>query len=284
MRLAEVYDILKQHSKALGIEWLDIKRPEFYKTTVLCRVLSGRSTNMRDLSKFIINVFYDKRIDISPKLFSKMLMEDTEGKPFHYTSLKTMLRYEMKPNKLINKYLEASKKHDPMEGYHTSTVNDVISQLRVLGRKFNFTWSAKRIETEHRKMTKELLKLIKHSLSVEKIEYPNISKLHFPYPYHIIDNEYEAYLEGSTQHNCIYTNYWGRIKAKAYLIIAFETEEGRVDAGITRNGKADQIYKAGNAPVGQQIKDKITNWVKQEEVQKAIKADIEDKLRVSIDF
>lgn len=190
-------------------------------------ILIGKLTNCEDIVKQYIKSLHVKNVNW--KIFVKYL---------HGTYLNISIKWLDMVSTDINATMEilsGCDHHKKLE------IKDMINQSLSLNRKFNPRWSDKRMEEEHLKMTRELMK---EEIN-EKVNTPIYNNCpQFEYPCKILNSEQEVYQEGLEMHHCIYTCYWSRIRDKRYIGLSFTYPE-RFTLGLTVTDKGvayDQAY------------------------------------------
>ena len=267
--------ILKTNAELLGIEWLNFHLLQHATKGVIERILGGKLTNNKAVARAMLVLLIGK--EPAEKVNYNNFITVLESKVLNYSSFKFMLLNEKYPVKLINFLASKTKSKRDILVTQNLAYHDLVSQARILGVKVSALWSDSRIMTEHRKNTVALMNKVQNVLSKEKVEYTKeLLNLDFPLKgARIIDNEKDAYIEGTAMSNCVFTNYWGKIQDKTYLIVAGKAPNGKhIDIGIGTSGEVEQIFYKGNKPVEDEISKPIKRWFEQEKVKTIIKENI----------
>lgn len=137
--------------------------------------------------------------------------------------------------------------------------------------KFNFKWSENKLREIHDKYSKEKMKV--------KLEKTDTTTVNYPVSFPVIDNvslidtERKAYLEAERQHNCIYSNYWSKIKSRTYVVLGIDIHKVHISVGISKNSwlvdrSVDQIYRACNdKPIIDELDFVNNNIMKRKDIQ-----------------
>lgn len=115
--------------------------------------------------------------------------------------------------------------------------------------KFNFKWSGNKLREIHDRYSKEKMKV--------KLEKTDTTTVNYPVSFPVIDNislidsERKCYLEAERQHNCLYSNYWSKIKSRTYVALGIDINNVHISVGISKDSwlvdrSVDQIYRACN--------------------------------------
>lgn len=269
-------------AETLGLEWL---RQFFHDMSVVFAeikpidmkaIFEGRITNGRQLTERVLTRHFGKGA-IPTKLFLKAMKAMGKSSPYRRYLMFKILKQERRPQKILKYFIkdpEGANKHI----LHNHTLEDLREQALVLNLKIDSTWTARRIEETHREWTNRIMSLVSEDLSKEKVKFENfeayIAEHEPPFKIKIINNEYDAYVEGVMQHNCIYTNYWKKIRNKTYFVAQVITDDTVIDVGINYDGTVEQVYAAYNADPDKEIKKKIKKWFSKPKVHDALIDDL----------
>lgn len=117
---------------------------------------------------------------------------------------------------------------------------DVIKQAKILGERIDFSWSDKRLEAEHQRMTKLIMALEVGMLDDYACDY--LVDLGLPEGVTVLDTRRKVFEEGTMMRHCIYTNYWTEIQKGHYMAFHCKlgSEEWTVGVDIHQGKLADQ--------------------------------------------
>lgn len=136
----------------------------------------------------------------------------------------------------------------------------------------SFKWSKSKLREIHDKLTKEKMRV--------KLEQTDTTPVNYPVSFPVIDNvslidsERKCYLEAERQHNCLYSNYWSKIKSRTYVVLGVDIHNVHISVGISKNSwlvdrRVDQIYRACNAkPTTEELDFVNCSLIKNPKVQK----------------
>lgn len=181
--------------------------------------------------------------------------------------------YTIEPNFSMQKILsgELSKEY-------IDTLNDIFDQCKLLGEKINLHWSYNRLQEEHLKFSRKIASIRFVDADLEPIIYFGMPTNPKCINYEIISDEKMAFEEGVEMHNCVYTNYWNKIKNKTYFIFKITYPE-RCTLGVRKKYTSynetksnlrfeiDQVYISRNRNVKPETKQMLSEWVNTREMQ-----------------
>jgi hypothetical protein len=253
--------------RALNIDWFtneDEKLWPFITKTLFEKVITGKITNPIDYLSAYLKL---SRINASPKLLYSLC------KKMRLTKI-SLLRgaYAAKD---VNHYLEF---HLGDTSNYTH-LDDLISQSRILEKKIDFKWSAKRMNEEHTLWTKEIMAAEIHSIPDKEVKVNNYKKIaeFVPEFFEALDTQKKVYTEGSLMQHCVYTNYWDNINRGTFLAyhIKWKDQEATLGLHSYENNviRISQIYGVRNSPVSSELRDevrKIVDWINANVVDKSV--------------
>lgn len=254
--------------KALKIDWFsneeDILWPYITKS-IFEKVIKGKITNPIDYFSEYLKL---SRIKASPKLMYsvckelrihkiKFLREANSAKDVnHY------LEYLLETNKSKKDHLNDSI-FPRNTFYH---LDDLITQSRILDRKIDYKWSAKRMEDEHNKWTSEIMKIEMDTVPDKEVSVNLYEKLsdYLPEFFTPLDTQKKAFIEGSEMKHCIYTNYWRSIDTGEYLAYHVRWKDENATLGLSVKSSSpklnltfSQLYGKRNTPVSKELRDLV---------------------------
>jgi hypothetical protein len=134
-------------------------------------------------------------------------------------------------------------------------------QAVILNRKIDYTWSEKRIKSEHDQWTKDLMAIEAENLPDETVDTDKFHGL-FPNNWELLNTQKRVYIEGKAMSHCVYTNYWPSIKSGQYLAFHVSLNGEEATLGIelgTHKWKIHQLYAKYNAHVSSQMRTHVEN-------------------------
>lgn len=298
--------LIKNMLIELKHEWF-LSLPDFFKEnltkTLLENILNGKITNPEDYIKkymktslkysfhyklikkwFEVDGFYFKKDEnfVIPKgksVYDKtFLSENKKNFVFlsqHYgfnrgLNMKYIKDYTVEPNFSMQKILSGELSQSYLE-----TLNDMFNQCKLLGEKVNLHWSYNRLQEEHLKFTRKIASIRFINADLENVKYFGTTTNPELIKYEIVNNEKMAFEEGNEMHNCVYTNYWSRVKDKEYFIFKVTYPE-RCTVGVSKTYWAndnkdrffiEQAYIRRNRPVKPETKLLLIGWISSKEMQ-----------------
>lgn len=185
--------------------------------------------------------------------------------------LRNIKDYTIEPNFSMQKILSGELSIE-----YINTLNDIFDQCKLLGEKINLHWSYNRLQQEHLKFTRKIASIKFVDANLKPIIYFGMPTKPKCINYEIITNEKMAFEEGTEMNNCVYTNYWNKIKNKTYFIFKVTYPE-RCTLGISKiytksddiNFKfgIDQVYISRNRNVKPETRRILSEWVNNREMQ-----------------
>lgn len=241
--------------KALNIDWFineGNKLWPFMTKTLFEKVITGKITNPID---FLSGYLKLSRINASPKLL--------------YNACKTVglnrngfLRgaYTAKD---VNHYLEFLLDGNQL----ISNLVDLITQAKILERKIDFKWSAKRMDEEHTAWTTEIMAAEMYSIPDAEVKVNHYKQLADCVPnfFEPLDTQKKVFVEGTMMKHCVYTNYWGTINIGEYLAyhINWKGQEATlglyIDSDKNKPLRLSQVYGKRNSPVSSELRVAVTD-------------------------
>jgi hypothetical protein len=253
--------------RALKIDWFTNEEEKlwpFMTKTLFEKVITGKITNPIDYLSAYLKL---SRINASPKLLYSLC------KKMRLTKI-SLLRgaYAAKD---VNHYLEF---HLGDTSNYTH-LDDLITQSRILEKKIDFKWSAKRMNEEHTLWTKEIMAAEIHSIPDKEVKVNNYKKIaeFVPEFFEALDTQKKVYTEGSLMQHCVYTNYWDNINRGAFLAyhIKWKDQEATLGLHSYENNviRISKIYGVRNSPVSSELGDEVrraVDWINANVVDKSV--------------
>jgi hypothetical protein len=272
-----IREYLKGMKDCLGIdtEWLSDLHYEYTMTssnTVISKIISGKISNCRDMIKEYLK-YHQRGSNISPEQLYKYL----KSKTYLNTPLKVLL--------------SSSKYYTDPNYFNDAPVNfDLLQQAKMLDRKINPHWSAKKQAEVHKDWTREIMEIELQYLEDEVVDYTPMPKLP---GFRLINTRKELFQVGKIENHCVYTNYWSQVRDKTQFILYGKYEDtmytcsiyfsrawcgdGSIDKAVYAIG---QLYKAHNNGAPQELRDIIQLWLDKPEVQEFFKFNEQNKSAV----
>lgn len=236
----EYFHLLFTHLKK---EWVNKDYLYTYITkSSLEKILKGAITNPIDLLKHFLKY---TRIKASPQILYNVIKDKLIFKQRFLRAAYTA--------KNVNHLLEAHLNNIPFAEH---ILSDCIEQCHILGKQIDFKWSAKRLQEEHTKWTKEIMSYEIKAMEDEIIPNHHLI-INIPAEFELLSTKKRIFEEGKIMNHCLYTNYYNSIKNNAYLAfhVSFQGEEATL--GIrwnTDNILFDQLYTYYNKSVSPEMK------------------------------
>lgn len=287
--------------KDLKMEWvnaMDSKLKQLMTRMLLEKIIKGKITNPRDYVKSYVKCHLRVK-GVSPEHYYKLFKDDgsitLNGAEKTNPYARGILERDLSPGQL-NEILRHSKNPDwVVENYYKADIFssylyvDIVKECKILGRKFDWSWSKKRIEEEHKLMSREIRGLELEFIDDTVVEYKNVPQL--PEGWELINSRKRLFVEGSDQDHCVY-NYWSELEDKSYFVLSIKDGEDRITASIhksyagsawrraavvvdhngvpkeTHEWEISQIYGKRNTPCPQKIKDKVEEWLSDKKIQR----------------
>lgn len=144
-------------------------------------------------------------------------------------------------------------------GYRTLLADCVNSAVQ-LGEKIDFNWSKKRLQAEHTRQIRELMKQELEQKAVEQIYDKVVEEKGFK----LLNTEYDIFCEGQMMNHCLYTCYYQRIKNKEYIAYHITgPEDCTLGIRLGANGAVlDQIYQKYDRCVSEETKNLALDFIK----------------------
>lgn len=225
---------LTEFLEAYQLEWVVNEGFNTWLTkTLFEKILAKTITNPTDAAKFIIQA-------------------NRLGKHIPPKKLKDYIRRGGNKNELLrvkDVLVDLVPYIDNYRNANGHFLDDLIVQAKALGKKFDITWSRKRLNQLHSDWTKEIMEYEAAELVDEDIDWD----LPLPEGVTLLKTRKEVFKEGTIMNHCIYTNYWDRIKRKTYIALHITHKDTEATAGIEiefDEGKliveVDQVMMNGN--------------------------------------
>lgn len=242
--------------KALGLEFLGqvhINNISLHDG-LLQQIFNRKITNLNGVSKFILK--------------NELEITDFRGYNLGESALALMT---LSPNQLIRIFNNCQNFQDLIKNENLSFCLELTGIYSVVNKnvddfdwglyrdcfslccdfniKFNFKWSKSKMRVIHDKLAKEKMRV--------KLEKTDATPVNYPVSFPVIDNvslidsERKCYLEAKRQHNCIYSNYWSKIKSRTYVALGIDINNVHISVGISKDSwlvdrSVDQIYRPCN--------------------------------------
>lgn len=271
----EMKKAIKKVNEFLGTEWFSnytnygnyrgIQESLFYTKTILEKVWGKKITNPEDLIKFysknnlqLKNISWKNLRDFLNKYCSGYVVQQL---PF----IRLADIWVNNPDLFISK-INILKTTNPTK---VGDYRDYVYQIASLKIKSNVAlWSDKRFDEEHTKLSLKLMELELNNKDATLI-FSDLFNSYLPKELNckFINNEQDCFKEGKLMHNCIYTNYWNRIKSLKYFAISIDDKVyGRATAGIylSRTNKSfeiEQIKGKRNTVCSTELYNLISKWL-----------------------
>lgn len=269
-------EIIKKINIILNVEWFNnfnlsptynsIELYVFYKKIIIEKVWGKVITNPEDLIKFYMKYCLHIK-NISWKKIREFLKK-SNGIYFENYILKYIDELVINPNNFIDKLIYISKNNRE----YLNDYREYIIQIAALQIKSNVgKWSLQRFLDEHNKTSLLLMDKDIQNKSNEPI-FSNDFNLKLPQNINcrFINDEQLCFKESSVMHNCIYVNYWNRIKQLEYFAISVDDKKyGRATVGISYRKDSnsqlifyvDQIRGKRNSKSDDELINIINEWI-----------------------
>lgn len=113
------------------------------------------------------------------------------------------------------------------------TFKDMLEQAYALEEKVNLLWSDNKMGKVHTEWSRQLMKLDLDNKETVPIWPDDIVEELKQQGLELLNTEQRVFEEGYTMNNCVYTNYWNRIKSKKTLALGIELPGGHATLGLT---------------------------------------------------
>lgn len=172
------------------------------------KILTGKITSKKDF------VFWFYKYSIQREVPVKLLFKnfpETKTKTNFLNHLRSYL-YVAKNTENFIKFVKEAYIHKPL-------YRDIKDQAILLGEKIDWSWSVKRLEEKHQKMTEKITKIKLKSIENKKIKFktdvPNIENIQ------VISTTQELFEEGEEMKHCVYTNYENEFLRKRSIFLSY---------------------------------------------------------------
>lgn len=216
------------------------------KPIIIADVLRKKVYNRETLCKTVLSKIYHLK-GFNWKLFYEYLKYGA-----NYCSIFDLKDFTKDLNASLRTLVNLGDVYNPV-------YRDLLDCAVKLNEVVDFTWSQKRIKEEHQRQINELnRKEIEAKEQIPVFNFvctePNIR---------LLNTEKEVFLEGTTMHHCLYTNYWNRIKAKNYIAFHMTAPENCTFSFKKLNNEIvfDQAYCAYDKPVSNETKQIIRDFL-----------------------
>lgn len=242
--------------KYFNMNWFSTQLMPYITKSIFEKMLSGKLTNNSDIMKAYVKI---NRLDVSPKKFLDTVMD----KQWTKSDLLRHFSVAKDQNHVLDWF---TKKDEDNKGYLRShTMNDLIDQAGILGRKIDFKWSEKRINEEHKLWTREIMA---EELKMMEDIRPEWIEKYKPFSisgFRLMESQKEIFEEGTYMDHCVYTNYWSSIKNGSYLV--YHLTKGDEEATLGLNLYADKItfnqcYRKRNELISDELQKDVESFIK----------------------
>lgn len=240
------FELDKDFEKFMKMEWLSqIKNwPAYLTKGMLKEIFMGRISNPEKFYKYFLRRIV--KINVPVAKFVRYMHE------VHFMRNETtpkskcfILQYAKNAESAIDHFIKEGSTMLP-QSYH-----DLFNQAVQLDERIRFNWGACRMEKEHRKFTDRILKvMLKYSPTAEIYNYRYLHELLLPSGYELITTERDLLIEGTRQHNCVYTNYRGEVKKRRTYIFKADVQGKHLTIQVSvysREINPEYQYEADNA-------------------------------------
>lgn len=117
------------------------------------------------------------------------------------------------------------------------TFKDMLEQAYALEEKVNLLWSDNKMGKVHTEWSRQLMKLDLDNKETIPIWPDDVVEELKQQGLELLNTEQRVFEEGYMMSNCVYTNYWHRIKFKKTLALGIEFPGGHATLGLTLNTK-----------------------------------------------
>ena len=258
--------------KALNIDWFMNEETilwPFMTKTLFEKVITGKITNPID---FLSGYLKLSHISASPKLMYAACKAGANGLKLDRFSFLHGAYTAKDVNHFLEFFMDATLK----KSYHLS---DLMKQSRILERKIDFKWSAKRMDEEHTNWTKEIMGAEVHSIPHREVKVNNYKMIaeFVPEFFEALDTQKKVFTEGSLMKHCVYTNYWTSINNGTFLAYHIKWKGQEATLGLhvyeTKVVRISQIYGVRNSSVSSELREevrKIVDWINANVVDKGV--------------
>lgn len=208
--------------------------------TIFKDILIGKIWGKESLYKDWMSILKIK--NVSWKVFAK-----------YYSLLGTHYLYDLQS---FTKNLENSMRVmiDCMENRKNATIYiDALTSAAQLNQIIDFTWSEKRMESEHQKQTDLILEQELTSKDRSLIYDISFHSSNFI----LLNTEMDIFKEAKNMHHCLYNCYYNKIKSHDYIAFHINTPESctlGIRRGYNNNIILDQIYLKYDKPVSEETR------------------------------
>jgi len=201
-------EVMNAMCKDLGIMWY-VEMPRDLKVlatpTMIGLMLSKKIYNPIQYCQVYLK--RSMKSKASPRLFYDRIISATKafGSMSGFVSLTQMMMLAKDPDKVFSCVL-----------LDENLINDILKECKILGVKFDWSWSEKRIMQEHTLMTRLIMDMELKFIVDKSVTYT--SELAMPKGWRMITNNKDLYRLGREQDHCVY-GYWDNVERKTNFII-----------------------------------------------------------------
>jgi hypothetical protein len=229
-------------------DYLPLSRVSHIPTTIFKDILIGKVWGEESLYKDWMSILKIK--NVSWRVFAK-----------YYSLLETHYLYDMQS---FTKNLENSMKVliDRMENRENAAIYiDALTSAAQLNQIIDFTWSEKRMESEHQKQ----MDLVLEQELTLKDKYPIYDTSFRSSNFILLNTEMDIFKEAKNMHHCLYNCYYSKIKNHDYIAFHINAPES-CTLGIRRAPNndiiLDQIYLKYDKPVAEETRKIALDFIR----------------------
>lgn len=213
-RLDCIIDVLHY----IGLEWLQTElskvhvslRHYIFTKSIMQSIFLGNITCAKDLyNALLIRVYKVK--NFSWRLLQSLYQTDTF--PRIAIQLHQIMHYTSCPSVTVGKLMASSRGSE-----YSTLFFDTLRLATEFGYMINSNWSLKRLNEEHLNWSKEV-DFARYDIKDIKAPLYKDVPTFIGYDAKVLNTAEELFLEGKTMHNCVFSNYFDRVRDHKYIII-----------------------------------------------------------------
>lgn len=223
-------------------------------------VAYGKKLGVKHLNKYVFKL--SDKLNLSPTVLVSVIDSAQLG-----SVINSVLPAEVCCNLIISRM-------DDDYAYQR-LLRDMIEQAYALEEHINLMWSDKRLNEEHTKWSRELMKLTIGTKSEEPVWSESIAETFRQHGLELCNTEQRVFEEGYLMHHCVYTNYWHRIQRKEYIALSMQLEDGPVTIGLHKwndTYEFDQAYHKFDKALSRYEKNRVMATITQLQVEQLLQA------------